>query len=135
MKGQYFSFDAVIAAVIFIMAFTTILAYWQAIKYDLESKDDLLNKEALSISNSILKLKLHMKNYTVNRGDIDNISNLDEYFKSGYNIYLEFYENGNLVHVYGTKGKYNVKIRRVFAINNKGIKKLGYMDLYLYTNQ
>ncbi len=54
MKGQYFSFDAIIASVIFVMALIALLSYWYAVKNYLESQNDELEKEAIRISNLLL---------------------------------------------------------------------------------
>lgn len=54
MKGQYFSFDAIIAAVIFVLALMALLSYWYAVKNYLDSQNDELEKEAIRISNLLL---------------------------------------------------------------------------------
>lgn len=51
MKGQYFSFDAIIAAVIFIMALVALLSYWHSVKSYLDYQNDPLSTEAVRISN------------------------------------------------------------------------------------
>lgn len=54
MKGQYFSFDAVIAAVIMVLAFTTLLSYWFSLQYVVESRTLSLRTEAARIAESLL---------------------------------------------------------------------------------
>ena len=51
MKGQYFSFDAIIAAVIFIMALVALLSYWHSVKSYLDYQADPLSQDAVRISN------------------------------------------------------------------------------------
>jgi hypothetical protein len=51
MKGQYFSFDAIIAAVIFIMALVALLSYWHSVKSYLDYQSDPLAQEAVRVSN------------------------------------------------------------------------------------
>jgi hypothetical protein len=51
MKGQYFSFDAIIAAVIFVMALVALLSYWHSVKSYLDYQADPLSREAVRISN------------------------------------------------------------------------------------
>ncbi len=51
MKGQYFSFDAIIAAVIFIMALVALLSYWHSVKSYLDYQTDPLSQDAVRISN------------------------------------------------------------------------------------
>lgn len=54
MKGQYFSFDAIIASVIFVMALVALLSYWHSVKSYLDSQNDDISKEAIRISDSLL---------------------------------------------------------------------------------
>ena len=51
MKGQYFSFDAIIAAVIFMMALVALLSYWYSVRSSLEYQDDQLSRESIRLSN------------------------------------------------------------------------------------
>ncbi|MDD5339927.1 MAG: hypothetical protein PHV13_01620 [Candidatus ainarchaeum sp.] len=51
MKGQYFSFDAIIAAVIFVMALVALLSYWHSVKSYLDYQADPLSRESVRISN------------------------------------------------------------------------------------
>jgi len=49
-KGQYFSFDAIIAAVIFLMAVVLLLGYWHSIKTFLDYQTSDVMKENLRIA-------------------------------------------------------------------------------------
>ncbi|MBU0590865.1 hypothetical protein KKF81_00360 [Candidatus Micrarchaeota archaeon] len=51
MKGQYFSFDAIIASVIFILALIALLSYWHSIKSFLDFQNDQISMEAIKVSN------------------------------------------------------------------------------------
>jgi hypothetical protein len=51
MKGQYFSFDAIIGAVIFIMALVALLSYWHSVKSYLDYQSDPLSSEAVRVAN------------------------------------------------------------------------------------
>jgi len=51
MKGQYFSFDAIIASVIFILALVALLSYWHSVRSFLDYQNDQLSKDAVRISN------------------------------------------------------------------------------------
>jgi len=53
MKGQYFSFDAIIAAVIFVLALVALLSYWHSVRSFLEYQNDPLTKETIRISNNL----------------------------------------------------------------------------------
>lgn len=51
MKGQYFSFDAIIASVIFVLALVALLSYWHSVKSFLDYQNDQLSRDAIRISN------------------------------------------------------------------------------------
>lgn len=51
MKGQYFSFDAIIASVIFVLALVALLSYWHSVRSFLDYQNDPLSKEAIRVSN------------------------------------------------------------------------------------
>lgn len=54
MKGQYFSFDAIIASVIFVLALVALLSYWHSVKSFLDYQNDQLSRDAIRISNLLL---------------------------------------------------------------------------------
>lgn len=51
MKGQYFSFDAIVAAVIFVLALVALLSYWHSVRSFLDYQNDPLSKESIRVSN------------------------------------------------------------------------------------
>src|SRR4030095_11187340 len=51
MKGQYFSFDAIIGAVIFVLALVALLSYWHSIRSFLDYQNDPLSKDVIRVSN------------------------------------------------------------------------------------
>ncbi len=51
MKGQYFSFDAIIASVIFVLALVALLSYWHSVRSFLDYQADPLSKDAIRVSN------------------------------------------------------------------------------------
>ncbi|MBU0533095.1 hypothetical protein KKB44_06400 [Candidatus Micrarchaeota archaeon] len=53
MKGQYFSFDAIIASVIFVLALVALLSYWHSVKSFLDYQNDQLSRDAVRISNML----------------------------------------------------------------------------------
>ena len=53
-KGQYFSFDAIIATVIFVIALVSLLSYWNATRNSFELQANELVQEAFRISNVLL---------------------------------------------------------------------------------
>lgn len=51
MKGQYFSFDAIIASVIFILSLVALLSYWHSVRSFLDYQSDPLSRDAIRVSN------------------------------------------------------------------------------------
>jgi hypothetical protein len=51
MRGQYFSFDAIIASVIFVLALVALLSYWHSVRSFLDYQNDPLSKDAIRVSN------------------------------------------------------------------------------------
>jgi len=51
MKGQYFSFDAIVASVIFVLALVALLSYWHSVKSYLDYQNDDLSREIVRVSN------------------------------------------------------------------------------------
>ena len=49
-KGQYFSFDAIIASVIFIMAIVLLLSYWHSVKVFLDYQTSDVAKETMKVA-------------------------------------------------------------------------------------
>jgi len=49
-KGQYFSFDAIIASVIFIMAIVLLISYWHSVKTFLDYQTSDVTKESMRIA-------------------------------------------------------------------------------------
>lgn len=50
MKGQYFSFDAIIGASIFILTLVAILSYWYGVSSSIEQQQSSFAKEAIRIA-------------------------------------------------------------------------------------
>ncbi|MBU0527745.1 hypothetical protein KKE92_04650 [Candidatus Micrarchaeota archaeon] len=53
MKGQYFSFDAIIASVIFVLALVALLSYWHSVRSFLDFQNDALSKDVVRVSNLV----------------------------------------------------------------------------------
>ncbi len=53
MKGQYFSFDAIVASVIFVLALVALLSYWHSVRSFLDFQSDALSKEAVKLSGTL----------------------------------------------------------------------------------
>jgi hypothetical protein len=54
VKGQYFSFDAVVATVIMVVAITSLAAYWFGVQSVVESRNNPMYADSLRIAESLL---------------------------------------------------------------------------------
>ena len=54
MRGQYFSFDAIVASVIFVLALVALLSYWHSVKNYLDYQGSPLTRDAVRISNQLI---------------------------------------------------------------------------------
>lgn len=54
MKGQYFSFDAIIAAVIFVASISLLTTYWFGVRSVMDARSNDMFAEALRVSDSLL---------------------------------------------------------------------------------
>ncbi len=54
MKGQYFSFDAIVATVIMAIAITTLVAYWFGAQSVIDSRSNPMQSDAMRIAESLL---------------------------------------------------------------------------------
>ena len=61
MKGQYFSFDAIIASVVFVLTVLALMSYWNSVKAGMETYSDETTKEAIRISDLLLSPRSHLK--------------------------------------------------------------------------
>ena len=50
LKGQYFSFDAMIGSIIFILAIVTLLSYWHSVDSALEFQTNSIFRDAVRVS-------------------------------------------------------------------------------------
>jgi len=52
-KGQYFSFDAIVASVIFILTIISLLSYWYSTKSSMEYQNSEIMREAIRVSDAL----------------------------------------------------------------------------------
>lgn len=152
-KGQYFSFDAIVASIIFIITFITLVSYWFSVKSSLESKEEELAKEAARISDSLLSPAFLLESYEtkkINKTrllDLESKSqpDLKKMFNSPYNISIiaEERDGTRLMETEPdpTNASYSelfnktaniVKVRRIFVMDDGADEVLGTIDVYLY---
>jgi len=155
MKGQYFSFDAIIGGVIFILTAMALFSYWYGISGTLDQRHESLAKEAFRISEMLYTpldpgvamdwRDAHL-NYSAVKERCDNPSPNDA-FGSGYEVSFSFNEvdkekepRGRIdeVCVWGVKEK-DIQSENVYRFRRTasyqyedGNTTLGYVDIFVY---
>lgn len=158
MKGQYFSFDAIMASVIFVLALVALLSYWHSVRSFLDFQNDQISKDAIKVSNLLftpaspssdcatmdrLGLALDWADRRANQSVIDCAkSQSQDWLRSklgtpyGVSIKITNLQNGSTEFVGGDvpNGTANVvKIRRLATImNSTNGTYLASVDLSLY---
>ena len=159
MKGQYFSFDAIIASLIFLMAIVSLISYWHSIRTSVGYQNSEMLTEAFRISDLLMGpgyppdvdcVDMNQIGLAISNADgrvkadrIDECSKLDAQglrnrTLSAYNLTVEVWV-GNDVTRLGPEINLDfvddvVKVRRVISIYNETSDEgfLGHMDIYLY---
>ncbi len=145
-KGQYFSFDAIVASIIFILTFISLVSYWFSVKSMLESKENELEKQAIRISDFMLiNLTISHEDKRIMNNTLQTLSSLNygqlkNRFNSPYNIFINITKqgknNGMPIVVLGNapppKIRDIAKVRRVFILVNETYETPATLDIYLY---
>jgi hypothetical protein len=160
MKGQYFSFDAIMASVIFVLALVALLSYWHSVRSFLDFQNDQISKDAIKVSNLLftpptpsadcatmdrLGFALDWNDRRANQSIIDcSKSQSQDWLRSrlgtpyGISIKITNLANGSIEYVGGDvpSGTTNVvKIRRLATVVNGSATSDTYLasvDLSLY---
>jgi len=159
MKGQYFSFDAIIASLIFIMAVVSLISYWHSIRTSVGYQNSEMLTEAFRVSDLLMGpgypprvdcIDMNQMGLAISENDgrisedrIKGCSMIDEQglrnrTLSAYNLTVEVWI-GNEVTRFGPEINLDlvddvVKVRRVVSVYNESSDEgfLGHMDVYLY---
>ena len=144
-KGQYFSFDAIIASTIFIITFISLLSYWFSVKSSLESRDEDISREAARISDLMFTPSYLLDSYSVKKVEESRLQAipctsdaLKKEFNSPYNMYLSVSsETGSSILRCGDEppadARNVAKVRRIFVLYDQASDSQAAMDIYLYT--
>ena len=156
MKGQYFSFDAIIGASIFILTLVAILSYWYGVSSSIEQQQTVYSKEAIRIADILYSPSEIPYGITVNWSnkhiDLDKVETLcsatdaNTVLGSEYGVAVHFSDRvGDVVpddcvwssNIAGgvdyTLAEEIYKIRRVGSyLDSEGNTTLGYVDIYVY---
>jgi hypothetical protein len=113
-KGQYFSFDAIIATLIFILTMVSIFSYWYNTKSALENQNSEMVREAARISDMIFMVSSSTTSCQVSFG-IPDASNPQSTQQQSYRTLLLGSKyctaEADLQNGYGTPYKVYIEIR------------------------
>lgn len=159
MKGQYFSFDAIIGASIFILTLVAIFSYWYGVSNSIEQQQSTLAKEAIRIADILYSPTEIPYGLTVNWSDrhlvwekIDGLceeNDAQEVLGSEYGVAIYFTDREGENECWWYSSEYPgiesvgdegytlsneiYKIRRVGSyLMDDGTTELGYVDIYVY---
>lgn len=146
-KGQYFSFDAIIASVIFMMAVVMLLSYWHSVRTFLEFQSGDMTQETMRISTVLFSpapsgILVSSSDRRVNSTLLNLLPTKGESLKSKfatpYNVQLivTAIAGDSFTKAFGDippKNSEIVKMRRIGTIiDNDGKTILATFDIYLY---
>jgi hypothetical protein len=158
LKGQYFSFDAIVGGTIFILTAIALFSYWNGINGSFDQAHDMLAREAFRISETMLTpvppgITAGWRDAHVNYSLVDDdcsllLDGLDgagpaDAFGSGYLVSVYFDEVNNRggvtrVCTWGTpedeidsQSAYRMR-RAVSYMKEDGKTSLGYFDIIVY---
>lgn len=161
MKGQYFSFDAIVASVIFMMAVVMLLNYWHSVRTFLEYQSGDIAREAMRISAVLFSppspatatgnncrnmqaigLFNSFESKQINRTTLDclrahyNSTSLKSKFATPYEVTIKVNEiGGGSSWTIGQEPQSQseiVKIRRIASVVKDHDSTMATVDVYLY---
>jgi hypothetical protein len=148
MKGQYFSFDAIIGASIFILTLVAILSYWYGVSSSIEQQQSSLAKEATRIADILYSPSTVPYGITLNWSDKHiNATKVEELCRYGgdpaimlgseYAVAIDFKTREDAIPYcpWGAAPYSNevYRVRRVGSyLFDDGTTELGYVDVYVY---
>ncbi len=157
LKGQYFSFDAIVGGTIFILTAIALFSYWNGINSSFDQGHDMLSREAFRVSETLLTpvspgLSMGWADAHINYSSIGAghgcqwTRSPQEAFGSGYLLSIHFYEISekgsiSLICPWGEAEEdiisQNVyKMRRTVSYSKEdGSNSLGYFEVVVYEPQ
>lgn len=146
-KGQYFSFDAIVASIIFTLTFISFVNYWFGVKSMLESKDEELTKQAMRISDYMISpfsFAISQEDKRINKTSLTDLqaknlalNELKHRFNCPYNMFINVTESsGTFVANFGipapSKTRNIAKVSRIVVLVDGDRETLATFEIYLY---
>ena len=157
MKGQYFSFDAIIASLIFLMAIVSLISYWQSLRTSVGYQNSEMVGEAFRISDTLMtqgyppdelcqdmeQAGLALESGRISSRKVEECGALTEdelkdKTLSPYNITVNFIKGADVFARLGPsisdEAEDIVRVRRIVSIYNETSEEgfVASMDIYLY---
>ncbi len=137
-KGQYFSMDAIVASILFILALSTFLGYWWGLKDGLATNHIFLVQEANHISQTFFTkfviggVANQTMITTLNKAQSDGTLSKLLMANHKFTLVLKY---GGVVRVYGEKAVHareTYVLERVFPMIKDGKAEMVVMDIRVY---
>jgi hypothetical protein len=152
MKGQYFSFDAVIGASIFILTLVAIMSYWYGVSSSIEQQQSSLAKEAMRVADIVYSpaeevpygITMGWDDKRINREKVEYLCSDEdpaELMDSQYGVVVDFNTRTDHVctwpdTVASIEANEVYKIRRTGTfIDSEGSAESGYLEIYIYIRE
>ncbi|MEW5996234.1 MAG: hypothetical protein AB1657_01420 [Candidatus Micrarchaeota archaeon] len=151
LKGQYFSFDAIIGGVIFILTAMALFSYWYGITSAFDQRHELLAKEAFRVSEILFTplspgVAVDWKDAHINSSRLVPAcsGNADprQAFGSGYPVTIYFQEvgrDGGISEICRWGGEDYLRSGNVYRFRRAASyadeeqeTSLGYVDIFVY---
>jgi hypothetical protein len=147
MKGQYFSFDAVIGASIFILTLVAIMSYWYGVSSSIEQQQSSLAKEAIRVADILYSptevpygITLDWDDKRISREKVEALCNGDApagLLESQYGVLIDFNTRADRICLWPEFGSISsneiYKIRRTGTfVDSEGNAESGYVDIYIF---
>ncbi|MBD3390166.1 hypothetical protein GF415_04425 [Candidatus Micrarchaeota archaeon] len=147
MKGQYFSFDAIIGASIFILTLVAIFSYWYGVSNSIEQQQSALATEAIRIADILYSPTEVPYGVTVNWSNkhlyvpkvealCDEEAPPSDVLGSEYAVSIDFNTRGDNICTWGEQSINSNEIYRMRRagsyLDEDGTTRLGYVDIFVY---
>ena len=159
-KGVYFSFDAVISSIIFILTIISLLSYWYGVRETVMAEEFVISEEALRISNLLFlpsedgfgfvvsyedkslnmsKIANYIDGYS--GPDVNYMNELKVDVSTPYNLFIVFevYSQSNYylsledtVYLGDEYPDYSIMVSKVVRIAPTSDGKIAVVSVYLY---
>jgi len=151
-KGQYLSFDVIVASVIFLISLVMLMSYWQSMKSTVMNENKYLSSTAMLVSDNLLtdyssigiyKKGTHIVDCRYIINNKKKLSESSKEFSGGNDVYVAIVSGCGDGLAFGTDDKgpnqnENINLARVVRVistDDNGKSLMGTMEVFVYKNE